>query len=424
MTAEFKAWHGRERIILADLFGEAVRSANPRICVPPLVPSPLGGKYIVVGAGKAAAAMAKAVEDTVGWPISGFVVTRYGYAKDIKCQQIEVMEAGHPTPDENSVIAAGKILRAVGGLNQNDLVLVLISGGGSALLTAPPGGITLADKQQITAQLLASGATIHEINCVRKHLSRIKGGRLCAAAYPARVVTIAISDVVGNDPAVIASGPTVADRSTRQQALDILQGYRLKVPPSVNAWLSDPESETIKPGDTLFENTSCQMAANSSLMLRAVEAKARDVYSLNVINLGDDIEGEASEVAARHAARAKSAPSGTLLLSGGELTVTLGADYGKGGPNTEYALAMAHELSGSPHITCLAADTDGIDGSEDNAGAFADGNTKGSGDALGLDIIAALSHHDSFSYFAKTGDLFTPGPTATNVNDFRAILVS
>jgi len=380
----------------------------------------------VVGAGKAAAAMARAVE--ANWRgdldrLSGLVVTRYGHG--VPCQRIEVIEAAHPVPDAAGAQAAERILRSVGGLSADDLVLCLISGGGSALLAMPAAGLTLADKQAVNRALLRSGAAIAEMNCVRKHLSAIKGGRLAAAAAPARVVSLLISDVPGDDPAIIASGPTVADPSTVADARAILERYGIDAPAAVRAHLAAAADETPKPGDPRLASAETHIIARPQDSLEAAAAAAQQA-GITPIILGDAIEGEAREVAramaetARQAAREHQTPC--VLLSGGETTVTV-RGQGRGGRNAEFLLALAIALDGAPGIFALACDTDGIDGSEDNAGAIITPDTLARAAALGLDPQARLDDNDGYGVFSALGDLVMTGPTLTNVNDFRAILI-
>ncbi len=421
------------RLFLRDLLNAALDAADPAKTLPAVLPPPPKGRTIVVGAGKAAAKMARAVEDH--WPgrLSGLVVTRYGHG--VPCRQIEVVEAAHPVPDAAGEQAARRILNMVQGLTADDLVICLMSGGASALLSLPAPGITLADKQAVTQDLLRCGATISEINCVRKHLSAVKGGRLAAAATPARLVTFAISDVPGDDPAVIGSGPTVADPTNFADARRIFTKYSLQPSPAIAARLHAASDETPKPGDTRLLNTRYQLIATPRMALDAAAAVARAVGVIPVI-LGDAIEGEAREVALIQASMARLAASGGLtgaqdvavplplvLLSGGETTVTVRGN-GRGGRNTEFLLALALALNGAPGIDALAADTDGIDGSEDNAGAFIGPDTIARAKAAGIDLAAILERNDAWGAFAALGDLLVTGPTFTNVNDFRAILVS
>lgn len=414
------------RAFLGSLFDAAVRAADPAHRLPAHLPPPPSGRTLVVGAGKAAAAMARAVEDH--WPgeLSGLVVTRYGHG--LPCRRIEVVEAAHPVPDEAGRAAAARMLAVVQGLTSDDLVIVLVSGGGSALLALPFEGVTLADKQQVNRALLKSGAGIGEINCVRKHLSAIKGGRLAAAAYPARVLALAVSDVPGDDPAVIASGPTVADPSTCGEALAILERYRIDTPPNVRAVLESGVSETPKPGDLRFAHCETRVIATAQASLEAAAEVAR-AAGVTPLVLGDAIEGEAREVAkalagialscARHGVPARPP---CVLLSGGETTVTL-RGQGRGGRNAEFLLALALALDGAAGIHALAGDTDGIDGTEDNAGALLTDDTLARARAAGLDARARLADNDGYGFFAALGDLVVTGPTRTNVNDFRAILV-
>ena len=416
---------------LRQLLGAALDAADPAKTLPGYLPAPPKGRTVVVGAGKAAAKMAKAVEDH--WPgaLTGLVVTRYGHA--IPCQRIEVVEASHPVPDAAGEAAARRILGLVQGLSPDDLVLCLMSGGASALLALPAPGLSLADKQAITRDLLRCGAMISEINCVRKHLSAIKGGRLAAAAAPARTATFAISDVPGDDPAVIGSGPTVADPSTFAQARAILAKYGLTPPPHVASRLAASQDETPKPGDPRLARSTYQLIATPRAALEAAAKLAR-AQGVTPLILGDAIEGEAREVARAQAALARQAAFGQLtqgghplplpavLLSGGETTVTVKGN-GRGGRNAEFLLALALALDGQQGISALAADTDGIDGTENNAGALIGPDTIASAKAQGLDLAAYLADNDAWGAFNSLGDLLITGPTFTNVNDFRAILV-
>ena len=399
------------------MFDAALETARPEICVPPYLPPPPAGRTIVIGAGKSAAAMAAAVE--AHWPtkIEGLVVTRYGHGTPT--ETIEVVEAAHPVPDAAGEQAARRILAAVSGLGPDDLVLCLISGGGSALLALPAPGITLDDKQAVTSALLRSGATISEINCVRKHLSAIKGGRLAAACRPARVVTLMISDVPGDDPAVIASGPTVPDPTTFAEARAVLRKYDIAPPGAVAALLAAAEAETPKPDDALFARCEAHIIARPADALEAAAVVSRAASYAPVI-LGDDLEGEAREVARDHARLALKAAPGTVLLSGGETTVTV-RGRGRGGRNAEYALALSLALNGTGYA--IACDTDGIDGMEDNAGAIVTPDTLARARACGEDAEARLTDNDAYTFFSQLGDLVVTGPTRTNVNDFRAILI-
>lgn len=409
-----------ERHILYQAFKVAIAAAQPSQCLPShlraLKPVTKGGRLLVIGAGKAAAAMAQAVEATCDNISHGLVVTRYGHS--VPCRKIEVLEAAHPVPDDASVKASASMLKLVQNLQPLDQVICLISGGGSALLTSPSPGLSLADKQAINTALLKSGARIAEMNCVRKHLSAIKGGRLAVSCYPAAVHSFAISDVPGDDPAVIASGITVADPTTFAEARVILSQYNIVPPPTVAAHLQNAVEETPKPGDLRLINTTFTLIATArqSLAAAATYAKAQ---GLRPIILGDDIQGEAREVAQHHAKMAREMAPGSILLSGGETTVTLRGS-GKGGRNTEYLLALGLALKDETNICALAGDTDGIDGSENNAGAFWDAETFVR--AKGRDPAADLAHNDAYSLFASAQDLVITGPTHTNVNDFRAIL--
>jgi len=367
--------------------------------------------------------------DTVGLPaerISGLAVTRHGYARPTRL--LPVIEAGHPVPDQASLDGATRSLALADAATENDLVLVLMSGGASANWIAPAAGLALAEKQAVTRALLKSGAAIGEMNTLRKHLSRIKGGRLAAHAHPARVVTLAISDVPGDDPAVIGSGPTVPDPSTLAQARAIVEQRHLELPAAAVRALADPANESPKPGDPVFAHTDYHLVARPADAFRAVEAKVA-AAGFEPILLGDRVEGEAREVAAahaRHAREVQAAGRRAVILSGGELTVTL-RGKGRGGPNQEYALALALALAGAPGIAALAGDTDGTDGGggnvDDPAGALIDATTLLRARNIGLDPAAFLADNDSTGFFARLGDLLTPGPTATNINDFRAILV-
>lgn len=431
MADEVNAHLDDPRQLLRRLFAAGLAAADPARCVPPALaaiepPGP-GGRLIVVGAGKASAAMARAVEAHWPGPLSGLVVTRYGHG--VPCSRIEIVEAAHPVPDAAGEAAAARILALVGGLTVNDRVLALISGGGSALLAAPAAGVTLPQKRALTSALLRSGASIGEINGVRKQLSAIKGGRLALAAWPAPVLTLAISDVPGDDPAVIASGPTVGDPGDGAAALAILERYGIPLDPALRARLAAGELATPKPDDPRLARSRFVLLASPRQMLEAAAAEARRCGVTPLI-LGDAIEGEAREVARVHAGIALACsrhgfPAGKpcVLLSGGETTVTLRGEGGRGGRNSEFLLGLALALDGAPGIAALAADSDGIDGSEDNAGAFVDPQTPARARALGLDGRAALAANDAWGYFAALGDLLVTGPTLTNVNDFRAILV-
>jgi hydroxypyruvate reductase len=405
---------------LRRLLDAALEAADPAKVLPPFLPAPPKGRTIVIGAGKAAAKMARVVEDHWPGPLKGLVVTRYGHG--MACRSIEVVEAGHPVPDAAGQAAAKRILAMVKGLGAEDLVICLLSGGASALLALPAPGITLEDKQVVTRELLRSGATIAEINCVRKHLSAIKGGRLAAAAFPAQVTSFAISDVPGDDPAVIGSGPTIADPTTFFDARRILTKYAMSPPPAVATRLHRADDETPKPGDPRLAQTSYQLVATPREALEAAAKAARDAGA-TAIMLGDAIEGEARTVAQQQAVLARRSARGTVLLSGGETTVTV-RGRGRGGRNSEFLLALALALEGAPGIYALAADTDGSDGTEDNAGAFIGPDTLARLRFKGLDAAALLANNDAWSAFAALQDLLVTGPTFTNVNDFRAILIA
>ena len=412
--------------LLRRLFDAAVAAADPMKRVPLHLPDPPKGRTVVLGAGKASAAMAQAVEAHWPGPLSGLVVTRYGSA--VPCKRIEIVEAAHPVPDKAGLDAAARILELAQGLGPDDLLLALISGGGSALLTLPAAGLTLADKQAVNAALLRSGAAIGEMNTVRKHLSQIKGGRLAAAAKGARVARLLISDVPGDDPAVIASGPTVPDRSTLADARAVIGKYAIEVPPAVSLALADLANETPKPGDPAFRNADNVIIARPRESLEAA-ARVAEEAGLAVRILGDAIEGEAREVAAEQARLALAiADAGNpigppaVLLSGGETTVTV-RGKGRGGRNTEFLLALAIALDGRAGVHAIACDTDGIDGSENNAGAAIGPTTLERARKKGLDPRRVLDGNDAYSLFAALGDLVVTGPTLTNVNDFRAILV-
>ena len=418
---------GSERAFLRALFDAAVAAALPESVVPQHLPASPKGRTIVLGAGKASAAMAKAVEDAWDGPLSGLVVTRYGHG--VPCRRIEIVEAAHPVPDARGQDAARRILALAQLAGPDDLVLCLISGGGSALLALPADGLTLADKQAVNRALLQCGATIGEMNTVRKHLSAIKGGRLAAAVHPARVVSLLISDVPGDDPAVIASGPTVADPSTFADARAVLAKYRIDAPAAVVAHLAAARDETPKPGDPRLAAAETITIASPMASLEAAAAVAREAGVAPVI-LGDAIEGEAREIglamaATALAARARGEPAAPpcVLISGGETTVTVSAKGGRGGRNGEFLAGLALGLAGAPGIFALAADTDGIDGSEENAGALVTPDSLARAAAQGLDVADALARNDTWPVFAALGDLVVSGPTLTNVNDFRAILV-
>lgn len=426
------------RAFLRTLFDAAVARAQPAHALAPFLPPPPRGRTVVVGAGKAGGAMAVAVDALwpAGAPLSGLVVTRYGHVPPgyhSQPRRIEVVEAAHPVPDAAGQQAAARMAALVQGLGPDDLVLALISGGGSALLAQPAPGLTLADKQAVNQALLRSGAAIDEMNCVRKHLSALKGGRLARLAAPARVVTLLISDVPGDDPAVIASGPTVPDASTCQDALAVCQRYGIALPPAALAGLQSGAFETPKPGDPTFAGHTVHLVATPQQSLEAAAALAR-AQGVAAHILSDAIEGESRTVGQLHAALARQvARRGQpfarpcVILSGGETTVTLpppgmaGGTPGRGGRASEFLLACAIALQGEPGVHALAADTDGIDGTEDNAGALIGPDTLTRAAALGLAAGDFLARHDGHGFFAALGDLVVTGPTLTNVNDFRAL---
>jgi glycerate 2-kinase len=418
--------------LLESLFRGAVAAAHPAACLPPNLPEPpRRGRLVILAAGKAAGAMTEVAEahylpELPAARLAGLAVTRHGYGRPTR--HIPVIEAGHPVPDKAGISATKRALALADAVDANDLVLVLLSGGASANWIAPAPGLSLEEKQAVTRELLKSGAAIAEINAVRKHLSRIKGGRLAKRAHPAKVVTLAISDVPGDDPAVIGSGPTVADPTTLADARAIAAGHRLALPESVRYALDDPGNETPKPGDPVFAGSAYRIVARPADALAAAAERAK-AAGYECVMLGGRLQGEAREVAAEHARLALSlAAEGrrTAVLSGGELTVTL-RGKGQGGPNQEYALALAIALDGAPGIAALAADTDGTDGGggrpDDPAGAFVDPTTLSRARAAGLDPAAFLADNNSTGFFNGIGDLFRPGPTFTNVTDFRAIVV-
>lgn len=412
--------------LLSELFTAAVDAARPGQNLVRHLPTRPKGRTIIIGAGKASAAMARVVEQHLDGPLSGCVVTRYGHA--VPCEHIQIIEAAHPVPDAAGQQAAQQILEHVKNLSPDDLVIALISGGGSALLPLPAPGITLADKQQINKELLRSGATISQMNTVRRHLSAIKGGHLAAACYPAKVVNLIISDVPGDDPADVASGPTVADPTTCADALAILERYKVPLPDSVKQLLQRGDSETIKPDDPRFANVSTTIIASSQHALMAAADVAKQAGITPVI-LGDAIEGEAREVAVVMAAIASQVrrhgqpvPAPCVLLSGGETTVTLKGN-GRGGRNVEFLLALALALQGTDNIYAVAGDTDGVDGQEEIAGAFIFPDTLARARGLGMTAREYLDNNDAHHFFERLDNALITGPTLTNVNDFRAILI-
>ena len=412
--------------MLRAMFDAAVAAAQPARCLPPHLPAPPRGRTLVIGAGKASAEMARVLEQHWRGALSGLVVTRYGYA--VPCARIEIVEAAHPVPDRAGVDAARRMLAMVAGLTADDLVICLISGGGSALLPLPAEGLDLADKQGLNAALLASGATIGEINCVRRHLSAIKGGRLAAACHPAQVVTLLISDVPGDNPADIASGPTCADASTCADALAVLRRYGIAVPAHVQALLESGRGESVKPGAARLAGQRIALIATPQMALEAAAAVAR-AAGLPVHILGDSIEGEAREVgivmagmARQVATRAQPFVPPCILLSGGETTVTVRGG-GRGGRNVEFLLSLAVALQGLPGVHAMACDTDGVDGQEDIAGAYLAPDTLARADALGMRARERLDDNDGHCFFQALGDSVLSGPTLTNVNDFRAMYI-
>jgi hydroxypyruvate reductase len=413
--------------LLTAMFKAAIAAAQPDKCVPPHLPSTPRGRLLVIGAGKASAAMARAVERS--WPgkLEGLVVTRYGYA--VPCERIEIVEAAHPVPDAAGERAAARMFEMVRGLSPDDTVLCLMSGGGSSLLPLPLPGITLEDKQLVNRALLASGASISEMNCVRRHLSGIKGGRLAAACHPARVVTLLISDVPGDQPFDIASGPTVADPSTCADALDIVRRYRIALPPHVRAVLESGAGESVKPGDPRLSGHEVRFVATPQMALEAA-ARVAEQAGIAVHILGDSLEGEAREagklmagMALQVARRGQPFAAPCVLLSGGETTVTVRGD-GRGGRNVEFLLAAAIALRGEPGVHGLAGDTDGVDGQEEIAGAYFSPDTLARAFEKEMRPMQSLDRNDGHGFFQALGDSVVTGPTLTNVNDFRALLIN
>jgi glycerate 2-kinase len=414
------------RVLLRQMFDAAIASAQPALCIPPHLPSAPRGRLIVIGAGKASAAMARAVEQHWAGPLSGLVVTRYGYA--VPCEHIEIAESAHPVPDAAGLRASQRMMELVKGLNADDLVLCLISGGGSALLPLPAAGLTLDLKQTVNRALLASGATISEVNCVRRHLSDIKGGRLAAACHPAQVLTLLISDVPGDRPVDIASGPTVADPTTCADALNIVRRYGIELPAAAREVLESGRGESVKPGDPRLARATVRTIATPQMALEAAAAVARAAGIASHI-LSDAVEGEARDVGKVLAAIAlqvaehdQPVPAPCVLLSGGETTVTVRGN-GQGGRNVEYLLSLAIALNGHPRIHGLAGDTDGVDGLEEIAGAQIAPDSIARAWGRGFRPMETLADNDAHSLFKALGDSIVTGPTLTNVNDFRAILV-
>ncbi|MEJ8853303.1 glycerate kinase [Variovorax robiniae] len=411
---------------MRSMFDAAVAAAQPALCLPPHLPPRPKGRTIVIGAGKASAAMARALEDHWDGPLEGLVVTRYGYA--VPCERIEIVEAAHPVPDQAGLQATERIRQLVSGLSADDLVIALISGGGSSLLVAPGPGLTLADKQAVNSALLECGASISEMNCVRRHLSSVKGGRLAAACHPARVWTLLISDVPGDSPMDIASGPTVPDTTTSADALAIIERYRIEVPPAVLALLQRSEAESIKPGDPRLAGSTTRIITAPQIALEAAAEVARAAGYATYI-LGDSLEGEARDlgkafagIARQVATRGQPFQTPCVLLSGGETTVTI-KGKGRGGRNVEFLLALGVALDGLPNVHAIAGDTDGVDGIEEIAGACLTPDTLARAWALDIHPRKSLDNNDGHGFFQALGDSVVTGPTLTNVNDFRAIVI-
>jgi glycerate 2-kinase len=414
------------RSFLTALFRAALNAADPAKVMPAFLPKPPKGRTIVIGAGKGSAQMAQVFERVWDGPIEGAVVTRYGFGA--ACARLEVMESSHPVPDAAGLKASKRLMDLVTGLSADDLVIALICGGGSALLPAPAGALTLEDEIAVNKELLASGAPISVMNAIRKHVSRIKGGRLAALAFPAKVVSLIVSDIPGDIASYVASGPTVPDMNTRQDALKLIAQYRMNFPDAVMRHLNLPAADAPMPSNPVFAHNEVHIIASAAVSLEAAAQAAR-LQGVEAVILSDAIEGEAREAAKVHAAIAREVSvkdrpfkKPIVILSGGETTVTL-TGKGKGGRNTEFLLSFARAIQGTDGIDALAADTDGIDGSEDNAGAFADGGSAGRMREAGLDPAEYQRSNDAFTAFSAIGDIFHTGPTGTNVNDFRAILV-
>ncbi|MBV2361021.1 glycerate kinase [Thalassococcus sp. CAU 1522] len=415
------------RAFLTDLFETAVAAADPLKALRPHLPDRPKGRTVVVAVGKGAAQLAAAFEELWGAPVEGVVVTRYGYAAP--CRYLPVLEAAHPVPDTAGMAATQAAFDAVAGLSEDDLVVALICGGGSALLPAPAEGLTLEDEQALNRALLASGAPIGVMNAIRKQVSRIKGGRLAVAAHPARVVSLVVSDVPGDDPAQVASGPTVPDAKGVADALALVAAHRIALPQPILDYLNGSPPEPPRPDHPVFARNSVQVIASARISLESAAARA-EAFGIPAVILSDAIEGEARDVGLVHAAIARECATRcrpfvppVVILSGGETTVTLGPEPGRGGRNTAFLLSLAAAIDGLAGIHALAADTDGIDGSQDNAGAFADGTSAARLRATGTTAAAYQAKDDPWGAFDAIGDLFAPGPTGTNVNDFRAILV-
>jgi hydroxypyruvate reductase len=415
------------RAFLTELFDAAIAAADPKLALAAHLPAKPKGRTIVIGAGKGAAQLAAAFEELWGEPVEGTVITRYGYA--CETQHVTVLEAAHPVPDAAGLAASEALFQQVQGLSSDDLVVALVCGGGSALLAAPAEGLSFTDEVALNEALLASGAPIGAMNAVRKQVSGIKGGRLAAACAPARVVSLVVSDVPGDDPAQVASGPTVPDPVDRAEALKAVADYGIALPDAIAAHLAKAPEDAPQPDDPRFARNEVHVVASAAISLEAAAAKA-EAAGWPAVILSDAIEGEAREVAKMHGAMAREVvrrnrpfKAPLVMLSGGETTVTLRGKGGRGGRNSEFLLSLAMELDGVAGVTALAADTDGIDGSEDNAGAFADGTTAAAMRQAGVDPAQALAGNDAYTAFDAVGEIFAPGPTGTNVNDFRAILI-
>ena len=417
-----------DRDILKQLFKAAVDAADPRITLPVNLPSPPKGRTIVIGCGKGVAQMASALEQSWEGDLSGVVVTRYGFADN--CKKIKILEAAHPVPDENGMMATNSIFEALEGLTADDLVIALICGGGSALLPSPPPDFQLSDEQKLNKVLLNSGAPIGVMNAIRKHFSQVKGGQLALAAYPAPVVTLVVSDVPGDDPAQVASGPTIANQVSIKEVISLINGYKIDLPTNIKEYFEKENINIPATDDPRFSKNEVKVIASSKLSLIAAAKKAEE-FGFKSYILSDAIEGRASDIGIMHAELAKFSKdektifrSPAVIFSGGETTVEILGESGRGGRNTEFLLSLALSIENESNITALAADTDGIDGSENNAGAFCDGNTARKMREKGFDPRMHLIRHDAWTAFNAVDELFSPGPTGTNVNDFRAILLS
>jgi len=417
-----------DRDILKQLFKAAVDAADPKITLPSNLPAQPKGRTVVIGCGKGVAQMASALEQSWKGDLSGVVVTRYGFSDN--CKKIKVLEAAHPVPDENGLRATSCIFEALEELTADDLVIALICGGGSALLPSPPSDFKLSDEQELNKVLLNSGAPIGVMNAIRKHFSQVKGGQLALAAYPAPVVTLVVSDVPGDDPAQVASGPTIADQISIKEAVSFINSYQISIPKNIKEYFEKADMNIPSIEDPRFSKNEVKVIASSKISLKAAAKKAEELGFKSYI-LSDAIEGRASDIGIMHAALAKFRKdkntifrSPAVILSGGETTVEIQDKPGRGGRNTEFLLSFALSIENESNITALAADTDGIDGSENNAGAFCDGNTALRMRAKGFNPRMHLIEHDAWTAFNAIDELFSPGPTGTNVNDFRAILLS